>query len=91
MVEDYVCNTRSRYGMDKLKFNYTKNTDFVERLKNITAISQKPWFDKKLAKLNQQKGNPPNTETLIMHGIGFTFNLNDDLLNFDLYLNFSII
>lgn len=82
MVEMFACFDKPHYGMENLKFNYTKNSDFVELLRNITKNSQKPWFDKRIAKWNQHE-NPPHSEILTAEGIGFTFNLNNNLLYFD--------
>lgn len=79
----FVCNNRPRFGTEQLRFNYTKNTDFVKLLKNITSQDQKLWFDQHRAMWNMH-ANPPHFETLNSLGIGYTFNLLDDLLNFDL-------
>jgi hypothetical protein len=83
MVDEFVCYDEPKFGMEMLKFNYTKNSDFIKLLKNISSLTQKPWFDQHHAKWNQKK-NPPMTEVLTKHGIGFTFNLNADFINFDL-------
>jgi hypothetical protein len=83
MVDEFVCFTTPRFGMEKLEFNYTKNSDFVELLKNNSAKYQKPWFSQHQAKWNQHS-NPPYVEMLTKHGIGFTFNQQDNLLNFEM-------
>lgn len=81
MVDEFVCFIQPEFQMENLQFNYSKNTDFVDMLKNDS--SPQFWLKEFDAKWNQKECSP-NAETLTKHGIGFTFNLNDDILNLDL-------
>lgn len=82
MVDQYICFENPEFGMENYRFNYTKNSDFVETLRNVSS-KMFERFEKRVASFNQ-KMNPPYAETLTRNGIGFTFNLADDILNFDL-------
>lgn len=84
MVEMHICNEAPGYEMDMFPFNYTRDSDFIDLLLNITFTSQSLWFKERNATWLGEI-NPKYVETLTMNGIGFTFNTfdADEVLNTD--------
>ena len=58
--------------MNLNSFNYSKPSDFVECLRNIT--DQRVWFNDSFSYWNDEI-NPSFAETLTRNGLGFTFNI----------------
>ena len=67
--------------MENFKFNFSKNSDFVELLRKVSK--KHPLMDQRIATFNLE-ANPPYVETLTSQGIGYTFNLVDDILDFNM-------
>lgn len=82
-VDQFICHKEPKFDMENYPFNYTKNSDFVETLRKITRNDIKPVFDRYMATFNRQN-NTKYAEMITSKGIGFTFNMADDLLNFDM-------
>lgn len=76
IVQLFVCNEKPDYSLEKYPFNYSRNSDFVSFLMNITSTSSKLWFDERNAEWQGDK-NPKFVKTLTKNGIGFTFNTFD--------------
>lgn len=76
-----MCFSKENYLLPGNSFTYSKNSDFVEFLKNETA--ERKWFD-----YNQfwwdRREDVKFAETLSTYGIGFSFNLLEDFNLFHL-------
>jgi hypothetical protein len=79
-----MCFDKSDYGLQAQTFAYNKSSDFVRFLDVIASEYQRDWFDSRQALWNSQS-IPNFTETIVRHGIGYTFNMikADDWLDFD--------
>jgi hypothetical protein len=83
-VNSIVCFDKSNYGLNAQTFTYNKSSHFVRFLNEIASEYQRDWFDSRKAVWNRQTV-PKFTETIVRHGIGYSFNMinADDWLNFD--------
>lgn len=82
-VDQFVCFNQPKFKMEMVSFNYKKNSDFFNLLKESTTKFQKPVFDERIENFNQIS-HLEYAETITAQGFGFTFNFADDILNFDL-------
>ena len=81
-VQNIVCFERGKSLLNLNSFNYRKNSDFVEYLRNIT--DQRVWFNASLGYWNNEP-NPSFAETLTRFGLGLTFNIveYENLMHFN--------
>jgi hypothetical protein len=83
-VNHIICFNYARLGLEKGKFYYKDSSDFVKYLRNNESRDQRIWFSRREASFNDRR-DPEFVETIVRHGIGFTFNMvdADQWLNFD--------
>jgi hypothetical protein len=74
-IEHIICFDESYHMLDYLWFNYTKPSDAVDILRNLTE--QREWFNRTEVIWNNEE-NPKFTEIITRNGLGFTFNLIED-------------
>lgn len=81
-VDHIVCYDHTSYLLPGNSFTYSKNSDFVEHLRNNSV--QRNWFNSSKRFWNSKK-IPEFAEIMTRYGIAFTFNLLADsrLLDFN--------
>lgn len=68
-----ICETEPKHEFEFIRFNYSKNSDFVDFLVNITRHSQMRWFNERISSW-QDDHFAKYVEALTLNGIAFTFN-----------------
>jgi len=68
-----ICELEPKYDLEKISFNFSAYSDFVDLLMKITKKSQLRWFNDRIASW-QDDHNPSYVDILTLNGIAFSFN-----------------